>query len=69
VARFPGWADGLARFDLRQERRALRLSVQGLVWSRREIGIQLAFALAAGSYATAVLRELALCLPNGDEAD
>ncbi len=67
AARFPGWPEGLARFDLRQERRALRLPVQGLAWTRLETGIQLAFALPAGSYATAVLRELIDWCPGGEE--
>lgn len=58
AARFPGWPEGLARFDLRQERRALRLPVPSLDWCPVDSGIELTFALPAGAYATAVLREL-----------
>ena len=58
AARFPGWPEGLARFGLRQERRALRLPVQSIAWSPLEPGVELTFELPAGAYATAVLREL-----------
>lgn len=54
----PGWAEGLARFGLTQERRALRLPVPDLRWRTVPIGLELTFALPAGAYATAVLREL-----------
>ena len=67
AARFPGWPEGFARYDLRQERRALRLQVQGLAWIRRETGVQLSFELPAGSYATAVLRELLDWGQDGEE--
>jgi tRNA(Glu) U13 pseudouridine synthase TruD len=59
--------NGLARFELRQERRALRLPVQGLVWTRRQSGIQFSFELPAGSYGTSVSRELANCMPNSGQ--
>lgn len=55
---FPGWLAGLAAHGLRQERRALRLPVRELDAVRREDGVELRFALPAGSYATVVLREL-----------
>jgi tRNA pseudouridine13 synthase len=58
ASRFPGWPEGLARFGLRQERRALRLPVQSIAWSLLESGVELTFELPAGAYATAVLREL-----------
>lgn len=58
AGRFPGWPEGLARLDLRQERRALRLVVGSLVAEPIDEGIELGFELPAGAYATAVLREL-----------
>lgn len=57
---FADWAAGLARADLRQERRSLRLALQGLIESFVEPDVlELAFELPAGAYATAVWRELA----------
>lgn len=57
---FPEWAAGLAVEGLRQERRALRLAVPDLEAAFPESDVlDLAFALPAGAYATAVLRELA----------
>ena len=56
-----GWADwieGLARLGLEQDRRALRLAVDGLVWDWENDALTLRFGLVAGAYATAVLREL-----------
>lgn len=52
-------ADGLEHAGLNQERRALRVRVDGLSW-RFENGdeLELAFTLPAGSYATAVLQAL-----------
>ncbi len=58
AARFPGWPEGLARYGLVQERRALRVPVPDLAWGESESGVELRFQLPAGSYATAVLREL-----------
>ncbi|MGE5155366.1 MAG: tRNA pseudouridine(13) synthase TruD [Bdellovibrio bacteriovorus] len=54
----PGWAEGLARFRLVQERRALRVPVRDLAWELSHAGLALTFSLPAGAYATAVLREL-----------
>lgn len=54
----PGWAEGLARFGLVQERRALRVPVRDLAWGLSDDGLALTFSLPAGAYATAVLREL-----------
>lgn len=48
--------DGLARFDLRQERRALRLKPAGFSWQwQDDEALRLAFDLPRGSFATAVL--------------
>lgn len=51
--------DGLARFGMKQERRALRMKVADLDWTFPQPDVlNLAFTLATGSYATSVLREL-----------
>ena len=55
---WPEWVAGLARFGLDADRRALRLAVSGLRWQWIEDSLQLAFGLAAGAYATSVLREV-----------
>ncbi len=53
------WQQGLAEAGLRQERRALRLVVEDLQWSwPTPDSLVLEFSLAAGCYATSVLREL-----------
>ena len=50
---------GLEQEGLRQERRALRLRPEGLVWEWPDSSVlRLSFALPPGSYATAVLHEL-----------
>lgn len=50
---------GLEQAGLRQERRSLRLAVADLRWRWLEPGVlELGFALAPGSYATALLHEL-----------
>ncbi len=69
AGRFPGWPEGLARLDLRQERRALRLVVGSLVAKPIEAGLELGFELPAGAYATAVLRELIDWPQDGAGAD
>lgn len=52
-------ADGLARFRMEARRRALRMRVADLDWSLEGGNeLHLAFSLPAGSYATAVLREV-----------
>ncbi len=58
AARFPAWAEGLAAFGMDQQRRSLRLPLSGLGATGLSDGLELTFALPAGSYATAVLREL-----------
>lgn len=60
-AQCPALCAGLATAGLSQERRALRLLVQGLRWEfagRAEVIIE--FALPPGAYATAVLREVSI---------
>ena len=51
--------DGLAKFGMRQERRALRMRVIDLAWRFPDLRTrELEFSLGTGSYATSVLREL-----------
>lgn len=50
--------DGLIAEGLEQDRRALRVSVPDLTWQFHESSLMLEFSLPAGSYATALLREL-----------
>jgi tRNA pseudouridine13 synthase len=52
------WCGALEHAGLQQERRALRLLPRELTWDRGKDGLALGFALPAGAYATAVLREL-----------
>lgn len=61
LAPFAAWRDGLEHLGLMQERRALRVRLDDLEWrfpAQREL--ELSFFLPAGSYATALLRELLL---------
>ncbi len=53
------WCAGLERAGLEQDRRALRVRVGDLAWDwQADDSLRLRFTLPAGSYATAVLREL-----------
>jgi tRNA pseudouridine13 synthase len=53
------WCQGLERAGLTQERRSLRLRIDGLEWEIDAHGdLYLRFRLPAGGYATSVLREL-----------
>ncbi|MFP4208930.1 MAG: tRNA pseudouridine(13) synthase TruD [Wenzhouxiangella sp.] len=55
----PDLVQGLNRFGLQHERRALRMRVGALEWRRLQPDtLQLMFTLGQGSYATSVLREL-----------
>ena len=67
AASLPGWGEGLARFGLSQERRALRLPVRDLDWDLVPEGLRLTFTLPAGAYATAVVRELIVWEPEEGE--
>jgi tRNA pseudouridine13 synthase len=51
-------ADGLLAFDLEADRRALRALPQDLEWQWLDNQLKLSFNLPAGSYATALLREI-----------
>ncbi len=52
------WVEGLQRFGLDADRRALRLVVEGLSWEWHDDRLQLDFVLPAGAFATVLLREL-----------
>ncbi|WP_456380030.1 tRNA pseudouridine(13) synthase TruD [Thiolapillus sp.] len=52
------WIDGLKRFGLEADRRALRTIVSELQWQLEKDVLELRFGLASGSYATVVIREL-----------
>ena len=58
--KFPLFTAGLEKKGLKQERRALRLSVQDLQWEYEQENclLILSFNLPAGGYATSVLREI-----------
>ena len=59
LAGWEPWCQGLAKAGLKHERRALRLRVADLTWTYPEPDtLRLSFALTAGAYATAVLREI-----------
>jgi tRNA pseudouridine13 synthase len=53
------WRQGLEQAGLKQERRPLRVLPQKMSWHFHEDSLSLSFFLPAGSYATAVMRELA----------
>ncbi len=56
---FSEWRNGLEMAGLKQERRALRLSVTDISWRGPEKDeLRLAFSLPRGAYATVVVREL-----------
>jgi tRNA pseudouridine13 synthase len=52
------WIDGLARLGLDADRRPTRIAVSDLDWTWEADDLRVSFALPAGAYATAVLREL-----------
>lgn len=59
LAGFESWRQGLEHCGLSQERRALRVRVADLAWAfPASDQLELSFSLPAGSYATALLREL-----------
>jgi tRNA pseudouridine13 synthase len=65
AARFAPFAEGLAAAGMEQQRRALRVRVRELAWRVDGAVLELSFALPAGAYATAVLREALDVEPDG----
>lgn len=53
-------ANGLIAFGLKQERRAMFVYPTDMQWQAVDGGLSLSFSLPTGSYATSILRELAL---------
>lgn len=60
LAPYETFRTGLEQAGMAQERRSLRLAAEGLDWACEGNTLTLRFTLAAGSYATAVLREVVL---------
>jgi tRNA pseudouridine13 synthase len=59
LADYEAWRHGLEHCGLSQERRSLRVAVADLAWIFPAADeLELSFSLPAGSYATALLREL-----------
>ncbi|NOQ35547.1 MAG: tRNA pseudouridine(13) synthase TruD [Methylococcaceae bacterium] len=59
IAQYPELSTGLIKFDLETDRRPLRAAPKDLRWQfLDENQLQLSFFLQAGSYATALLREI-----------
>lgn len=59
LSSFTDWTEALEKGGLRCDRRALRVKPQGMSVEKLDSGVfRLEFALPAGAYATAVLREL-----------
>lgn len=59
LADWQSWQQGLEQAGLKQERRALRVKPEAMNWEFNDDGLCVRFFLPSGSYATAVLRELA----------
>ncbi|MBU3070257.1 tRNA pseudouridine(13) synthase TruD [Aestuariicella sp. G3-2] len=55
-----GWCDALEHVGLSQERRSLLLKPEGFEFSINGSTLEVSFSLPPGTYATAVLREIAL---------
>jgi tRNA pseudouridine13 synthase len=58
VAHFSEMAEGLEKSGVETERRPLRVNVSDLMWRFSDDQLHLSFSLPAGSYATALLREV-----------
>jgi tRNA pseudouridine13 synthase len=58
LAPWGSWVEGLQRFGLDADRRALRLAVEDLECEWRGDQLTIRFTLPSGAYATTVLREL-----------
>lgn len=58
------WVDSLVRLEVDGDRRALRMRPAGLAWEwENDATLVLRFGLAAGSYATSLVRELMVAQP------
>jgi len=61
---YQSWCHFLEHCGLQQERRALVLKPEAFDWQHHEDQLQLTFILPPGTYATAVLREIARLAPE-----
>jgi tRNA pseudouridine13 synthase len=69
VVQHSNLADGLLKAGLEHDRRTLRVKPRDLVWQFTAAhDLQLSFTLPAGSYATALLRELVVTATSKPEA-
>ncbi|MDQ2075407.1 tRNA pseudouridine(13) synthase TruD [Marinimicrobium sp. ABcell2] len=59
LAPWANWCSGLEHVGLHQERRGLLLMPEDASWRWLENDLELAFTLAPGTFATAILREIA----------
>ncbi|BAO44807.1 tRNA pseudouridine(13) synthase TruD [Thiolapillus brandeum] len=58
LAEQQAWIDGLQRFGLEHDRRALGVRVRDLQWSLQGADLEVRFSLDSGSYATVVMGEI-----------
>lgn len=68
LAKWQSWCDGLEHAGLSQERRSLCLLPSNSRWCWLGNDLELSFSLAAGEFATAVLRELAHLINRTQES-
>ena len=66
LAPYAAWREGLERFGLEADRRALRARAVDLAWALDGDVLELAFELPAGCFATALLREVVAPPPARD---
>jgi tRNA pseudouridine13 synthase len=60
LSNWSDWQQNLVEQGLKQQRRALRVLPESMAWTFNSDDIEVSFFLPAGSYATAVLREIAV---------
>ncbi len=63
LSAYAGWREGLEYSGLQQQRRDLVLVPEDMGWEYLDNNLRLEFVLPPGSYATSVLRELAVLRP------
>ncbi len=65
LAPYREWCDALEHVGLSQERRPLLLTPEAGSWRKEDSDLTVSFGLPPGTYATAVLREIACLQPSG----
>lgn len=68
LANWLSWCDGLEHAGLSQERRLLQLIPSQASWRWIDNDLELSFALEAGEFATAILRELAVLKSHAQDS-